>query len=81
MLDMFFSPGSVAVIGASRDTNKLGHGVLSNVIRYKNYTQEDRLVLARDMARQIIRILDRAGGSRAAKATPKAPPADVAEAR
>jgi acetyl coenzyme A synthetase (ADP forming)-like protein len=32
MLDMFFSPGSVAVIGASREPGKLGYGVLSNIV-------------------------------------------------
>jgi len=34
MLDMFFSPESVAVVGASRDPTKLGHGVLHNIVRY-----------------------------------------------
>lgn len=34
MLDMFFNPQSVAVIGASRDPTKLGYGVLHNIIRY-----------------------------------------------
>ena len=34
MLDMFSNPGSVAVIGASRDSKKLGYGILSNVIQY-----------------------------------------------
>jgi len=33
MFEFFFSPRSVAVIGASRDERKLGHGVLLNVIR------------------------------------------------
>ncbi len=32
MLDAFFSPGSVAVIGASTNPNKLGHSVLKNLI-------------------------------------------------
>jgi acetyl coenzyme A synthetase (ADP forming)-like protein len=32
MLDMFFTPQSVAVIGASRDPAKLGHGVLRNIV-------------------------------------------------
>ena len=86
-----YDPASVEPLGTARafaapEFPRLGVwnaaivGVLSNVIRYKNYTQEDRLVLARDMARQIVRILDRAGGSRAPQATPKAPPADPAEA-
>jgi acetyl coenzyme A synthetase (ADP forming)-like protein len=34
VLDMFFDPQSVAVIGASRTPGKLGHSVLQNVIRY-----------------------------------------------
>ena len=34
MLDMFFNPKAVAVIGASRDPAKLGHGVLSNILKY-----------------------------------------------
>ncbi len=34
MLDMFFAPRSVAVIGASREPGKLGHGVLSNIVSY-----------------------------------------------
>ena len=32
MLEMFFAPSSVAVIGASRRPEKLGYGVLSNII-------------------------------------------------
>ena len=32
MLDMFFAPKSVAVIGASRQPEKLGYGVLSNIV-------------------------------------------------
>ena len=32
MLDMFFNPQSIAVIGASRNPQKLGHGILSNLI-------------------------------------------------
>lgn len=31
-LDAFFCPDSVAVIGASRDPEKLGHGILSNIL-------------------------------------------------
>jgi len=31
MLDTFFAPQSVAVIGASRDTDKLGYAVLNNI--------------------------------------------------
>jgi len=34
MFDFFFSPQSVAVIGASRDEEKLGHGVLKNLLQY-----------------------------------------------
>ncbi len=33
MLEMFSCPQAVAVIGASRDKEKLGHGVLSNLIK------------------------------------------------
>ncbi len=32
-LDMFFNPGSVAVIGAAREPHKLGYGVLANIIQ------------------------------------------------
>ncbi len=31
MLDLFFRPQSVAVIGASRDSEKLGYAVLTNL--------------------------------------------------
>lgn len=34
MLEMFFAPRSVAVIGASREPGKLGYGVLSNIITH-----------------------------------------------
>lgn len=34
MLDMFSNPRAVAVIGASRNPDKLGYGILSNVIQY-----------------------------------------------
>jgi len=34
MLEAFFNPQSVAVIGASRSKEKLGHGVLANLIKY-----------------------------------------------
>jgi len=34
MLEAFFNPQSVAVIGASRAKEKLGHGVLANLIEY-----------------------------------------------
>jgi acetyl coenzyme A synthetase (ADP forming)-like protein len=34
MLDMFFNPRAVTVIGASRDPGKLGYGILSNIIQY-----------------------------------------------
>jgi len=33
MLDMLFTPQSVAVIGAARKPGKLGHGVLSNILQ------------------------------------------------
>ena len=33
MLEAFFNPKSVAIIGASADTHKIGHVVLSNVIK------------------------------------------------
>ncbi|MFQ6059137.1 MAG: CoA-binding protein, partial [Anaerolineae bacterium] len=32
MLDAFFCPGAVAVIGASRNETKLGYGILKNII-------------------------------------------------
>lgn len=35
MLESFFKPKGVAVIGASRDPHKLGYGVVRNLIRYK----------------------------------------------
>jgi acetate---CoA ligase (ADP-forming) len=34
VLDMFFNPQAVAVIGASRTPGKLGHAVLRNVVEY-----------------------------------------------
>jgi len=34
MLDVFFDPGSVAVIGAAREPAKLGHAVLNNILQY-----------------------------------------------
>lgn len=34
MLDMFFHPQSVAVIGASRTPGKLGYGVLRNIVQH-----------------------------------------------
>lgn len=34
MLDMFFNPRAVAVIGASRTPGKLGYGVLNNIIEH-----------------------------------------------
>ncbi len=33
LLDMFFNPSSVAVVGASTNPSKLGHAVLANIIR------------------------------------------------
>jgi acetyl coenzyme A synthetase (ADP forming)-like protein len=35
MLDTLFNPGTIAVIGASADPNKVGHAVLNNLIRFK----------------------------------------------
>jgi acetyl coenzyme A synthetase (ADP forming)-like protein len=35
MLEPFFNPRGVAVIGASRDPHKLGHGVVRNLIEYR----------------------------------------------
>ena len=35
VLDNFFKPKSVAVIGASREEGKTGHSILSNLINYK----------------------------------------------
>ena len=32
MLDFFFRPQSLAIVGASRNPEKLGHAVLSNII-------------------------------------------------
>src|SRR3990172_4337789 len=34
MLDYFFNPSSVAVIGASREEGKIGHNVLQNIIKF-----------------------------------------------
>ena len=34
MLEMFFAPRSVAVVGAAREPGKLGYSVLDNLIRY-----------------------------------------------
>ncbi|HXW68836.1 MAG TPA: CoA-binding protein, partial [Dissulfurispiraceae bacterium] len=36
MLESFFNPGSIAVIGASRDPRKVGYAVLHNLIQF-NY--------------------------------------------
>ncbi len=33
-LDVFFEPRGVAVVGASRDPQKLGHGVVRNLVKY-----------------------------------------------
>jgi acetyltransferase len=35
MLKDFFTPQSVAVVGAAREPGKLGYGVLSNILKYK----------------------------------------------
>ncbi|PKD44436.1 acetate--CoA ligase family protein [Rhodohalobacter barkolensis] len=35
MIESFFSPKKVAVIGASRDPHKLGYGVIRNLLKYK----------------------------------------------
>jgi len=34
MLDAFFTPQSVAVVGAAREPGKLGYGVLNNILEY-----------------------------------------------
>ena len=34
MLEGFFNPGSVAVVGASREEGKTGYSIISNVIKY-----------------------------------------------
>lgn len=34
MIESFFSPKRVAVIGASRDPHKLGYGVIRNLLKY-----------------------------------------------
>jgi acyl-CoA synthetase (NDP forming) len=34
MFNPFFNPSGVAVIGASRDPHKLGHGVVRNLMEY-----------------------------------------------
>lgn len=36
MLDFLFNPDSIAVIGASKDTRKVGHAILNNLVRF-NY--------------------------------------------
>ena len=32
MLEMYFNPQSVAVVGAAREPGKLGYGVLDNIL-------------------------------------------------
>lgn len=34
MLEGFFNPGSVAIVGASREEGKTGHSIISNIIKY-----------------------------------------------
>jgi acetyltransferase len=34
MLEGFFNPSSVAVVGASREEGKTGHSIISNIVRY-----------------------------------------------
>lgn len=34
MLEMFFSPGSLAIVGAAREPGKLGYDVLNNLMQY-----------------------------------------------
>jgi acetyltransferase len=34
VIDFLFCPGSIAVIGASKDPQKVGHAVLNNIIKY-----------------------------------------------
>lgn len=36
MLSSFFHPSSIAVIGASRDSKKVGHQILKNLLEYKD---------------------------------------------
>jgi acetyl coenzyme A synthetase (ADP forming)-like protein len=35
MLESFFNPGAIAIIGASADPGKVGHAVLNNLVRFK----------------------------------------------
>ena len=35
MIETFFKPANIAVIGASRDPHKLGYGVVRNLLKYK----------------------------------------------
>lgn len=34
MIDVLFYPGSIAVIGASKDPQKVGYAVLNDIIKY-----------------------------------------------
>ncbi len=34
MLEMFFAPQSIAVVGAAREPGKLGYNVLDNLLQY-----------------------------------------------
>ena len=34
MLDMFFAPKGIALVGASRDPSKLGFAILDNLVKY-----------------------------------------------
>lgn len=33
MMDLFFNPSSIAVIGASQNPKKIGHAILNNLLR------------------------------------------------
>jgi acetyltransferase len=51
MLDTFFNPAGVAVIGASRDTHKLGYGVVRNLTEYR---YQGKIYPVNPVAREIL---------------------------
>ena len=53
MLDAFFTPKSVAVIGASRDPDKLGHAVVDNLIK-SGYTSSHQVYPINPKADEIL---------------------------
>ena len=53
MLDSFFSPSSVAVVGASTNPDKLGHAVLKNLVDC-GYTQTRKVFPINPGAREIL---------------------------